>query len=222
MDDRLDDRSEKTLGQTSTRNLTLQHGSVTRDDREAVTGQRGCVLWLTGLSGSGKSTIAHATEERLIRERRPCYVLDGDNIRHGLNADLGFSPDDRAENIRRIGEVAALFADAGLIAIVAFIAPTRAGRDRARSRVGSERFFEIFVDAPIAVCEARDPKGLYQKAKSGEIAEFTGVSAPYEEPEAPELRIRSDETAVDEAVERIHALLVQRSIIAPRPEVATP
>ncbi|HEX7706970.1 MAG TPA: adenylyl-sulfate kinase [Thermoanaerobaculia bacterium] len=219
MNDRRDDRSEKT--QAAARNLTYQHGSVGRVEREVVAGQRGCVLWLTGLSGSGKSTIAHATEKRLIRERRLCYVLDGDNIRHGLNADLGFSPEERSENIRRIGEVAALFADAGLIAIVAFIAPTRAGRDQARSRAGRERFFEIFIDAPIAVCEARDPKGLYQKARAGEIAEFTGVSAPYEEPENPELRIRSDGTSIDDAVERIHELLVQRSIIDPRPEVAT-
>ena len=147
------------------------------------------MVWLTGLSGAGKSTLATAVEAALIRAGHAACVLDGDNLRHGLNADLGFSPEDRRENIRRAGEVAALFADAGLIVIAAFISPYRAGREAAREAIGAARFLEVFLDAPLAVCERRDPKGLYRRARAGEIAEFTGISAPYEPPEAPALTL---------------------------------
>ena len=154
-------------------------------------GQRGCVVWFTGLSGSGKSTLARALEERLVSSGHLVYVLDGDNIRHGLNCDLGFSPEDRNENIRRIGEVAALFRDAGIVVLTAFISPYRADRDLARQAVGEDRFLEVFVDAPLATCEERDPKGLYVKARAGEIPEFTGLTAPYEEPPNPALVVNT-------------------------------
>lgn len=175
-------------------------------------GKRGAVVWLTGLSGSGKTTIASALAEALTRAGHAVYVLDGDRLRNGLNEDLGFTPEDRAENIRRAGEVAALFADAGVIAVAAFISPYREGRDRARHAAGAESFFEIFVDTPIEECERRDAKGLYRRARAGEIADFTGVSAPYEPPLAPDLRIRGG--SVEETVDRIVALLAERGVIA--------
>ena len=198
------------------RNLTFHHGLVSAADREALLGQRGCVLWLTGLSGSGKSTIARAVEKRLIEGGRLAYVLDGDNVRHGLNADLGFSDADRVENIRRIGEVTALFADAGLIAITAFISPFRADRDQARALLPGGRFIEVFIDAPIEVCEERDPKGLYRKAREGKISEFTGINSPYEPPEAAELVIPSGELSVDDAAAKVVQLLEARALIPPR------
>lgn len=199
----------------TTRNLTFRLGLVSATDRESLLGQRGCVVWLTGLSGSGKSTIARGVESRLVEAGRLTYVLDGDNVRHGLNADLGFADADRAENIRRIGEVTALFADAGLIAITAVISPFRADRDQARALVTGGRFLEVFVDAPIEVCEERDPKGLYRKAREGKIPDFTGITSPYEPPEAPELVIRSGELSVDEAAARVVELLERRSLIPP-------
>jgi len=174
--------------------------------------KRGAVVWLTGLSGSGKTTVAHALADELTRAGHLAYVLDGDRLRDGLNAGLGFSPEDRAENIRRAGEVAALFADAGVIAIAAFISPYRAGRDGARRAAGSDRFFEIFIDTPIEECERRDAKGLYRRARAGEIADFTGVSAPYEPPLAPDLHLRGG--SVEESVDRIAALLAERGVIA--------
>src|SRR5690606_21478204 len=155
------------------RNLTLQRSLVAARDRAALLGQRGAVIWLTGLSGSGKSTIAYALERRLTGARRLTYVLDGDNVRHGLCSDLGFSPEDRTENIRRIGEVAALFADAGLIIITSFISPYRSDRELARSRAAAGSFIEVFLDVPVEVCERRDPKGLYKKARAGETPQFT-------------------------------------------------
>jgi adenylyl-sulfate kinase len=178
-------------------NLTWHRGRIQAADREALLRQRGCVVWLTGLSGSGKSTIACALEERLIRDGHPAFVLDGDNVRHGLNRDLGFLAEDREENIRRIGEVGALFAQAGVITIAAFISPYKAGRHAARAAAGEGRFFEVFLDTPLEACESRDPKGLYQKVRAGEISEFTGVDAPYEKPEHPELVI--DTAAMDVA-----------------------
>jgi len=196
-------------------NIVWHHGAIDAIRRGALLRQRGCVLWFTGLSGSGKSTIACALEEALIDAGHLAYILDGDNIRHGLNRDLDFSSDDRHENIRRIGEVAALFADAGLITISAFISPYREDRAQARSlvetRLGAP-FFEIFVDTPIAVCEQRDPKGLYRKARAGEIQAFTGVSAPYEPPQQPDLVLPTAELAPSACVARLTAFLATREV----------
>ncbi len=191
-------------------NLTLQHTQVAARDRAVLLGQRGAVIWLTGLSGSGKSTIAYALERRLTASRRLTYVLDGDNVRHGLCSDLGFSPDDRMENIRRIGEVAALFSDAGLIIITSFISPYRSDRDLARKRVPAGKFIECFLDVPVEVCERRDPKGLYKKARAGEISDFTGVSAPYERPDAAEIALDTDALDIDACVETVVRYLEER------------
>ena len=193
-------------------NITWHHGHIDDASRTRLLGQRGCVLWFTGLSGSGKSTVARAVEAELVEQHRFCAVLDGDNIRHGLNRDLGFSPEDRTENIRRIGEVARLFADFNNIVLTAFISPYRADRDRARETVGSDRFFEIYCAADLDVCEERDPKGLYKKARAGEIPEFTGISAPYEAPEQPELVLRTGEQTLEESVQTVLDFLNSRSI----------
>jgi bifunctional enzyme CysN/CysC len=183
-------------------NLTQVAHRITTDQRVRRNGHKGGVLWLTGLSGAGKSTIAMAVEQELFRRGYLVYVLDGDNVRKGLNTNLGFSPEDRAENIRRIGEVAALFADAGQIAISAFISPYRSDRRRARAAAGAG-FHEVYVKANLDTCERRDPKGLYKRARTGEIAEFTGVTAPYEPPEAPELTIDTDARTIDESVAEV-------------------
>jgi adenylylsulfate kinase len=188
---------------TQSRNITLQRSLVAARDRAQLLSQRGAVIWLTGLSGSGKSTIGYALERRLNGARHLTYVLDGDNVRHGLCSDLGFSPQDRTENIRRIGEVAALFADAGLIIITSFISPYRSDRELARQRVPAGKFIEVFLDVPVEVCERRDPKGLYKKARAGEIPEFTGISAPYERPVAPELSLDTDSLDLDACVDTI-------------------
>jgi bifunctional enzyme CysN/CysC len=173
-------------------NVVFHEGTVTREQRWAATGHAGLTVWLTGLSGSGKSTVAVALEQRLIEHGTPAYLLDGDNLRHGLNGDLGFSAADRDENVRRVAEVARLFADAGVVALVPLISPYRAARARARAvhEAAGVRFVEVFVDTPIAVCEQRDPKGLYAKARAGEITGFTGIDDPYEAPTAPELTLR--------------------------------
>jgi len=192
---------------STNRNLTRTYGHVEPEQRHALLGQRGAVVWLTGLSGSGKSTIAYALERALVSDRHIAYVLDGDNVRHGLNADLGFSPEDRDENIRRVGEAAALFAKAGVIAIASFISPYRAARDRARACVGADRFIEVFLDVSVDVCERRDPKGLYAKARAGEIKQFTGVSAPYERPDAAQVTLDTDKLDVDACVAAIVAYL---------------
>jgi bifunctional enzyme CysN/CysC len=192
-----------------TENVVWHPGAVARSDRAAVTGGLGVTVWLTGLSGSGKSTVAHRTEQRLIESGRATYVLDGDNLRHGLNGDLGFSADDRTENVRRVGEVARLMADAGLVVLVPVISPYRADRNRVR-RIHSTAdvaFLEVFVDTPIEVCEARDPKGLYAKARAGEIKGFTGIDDPYETPETPDLVIDTTQHDVDEAARRIISAL---------------
>ncbi len=175
--------------------------------RSGVLGQKGSTVWLTGFSGAGKSTIARELERQLLARRKIAYVLDGDNIRKGLNRDLGFSPRDREENIRRIGEVARLFADTEIIAIIAFISPYRADRDRARALHDEGSFFEIHVDCPLQVCEARDTKGLYARARRGEVADFTGISAPYEAPESPELRLDTSVSSLPDCVAAILALL---------------
>ncbi len=174
-------------------NVHWHDGDITRADRERLNGHRAVCLWFTGLSGSGKSTIAREVEKMLFERGIHAYVLDGDNIRHGLNKDLGFSPEDRSENIRRIGEVAKLFVDAGFIVMTAFISPYRRDRDRVRALMREGEFVEVYIKCTIDVCEARDPKGLYKKARAGEIKEFTGISAPYEEPVRPELVIDTSE-----------------------------
>ena len=188
-------------------NITWHEGHVTREDREKRLGQRGVTVWLTGLSGSGKSTIAVAAERELLSQGRVAYVLDGDNVRHGLNANLGFSPEDRTENIRRIGEVAKLFTDAGIIVLTSFISPYRADRDAVREKMEKGDFVECYVAASLDTCESRDVKGLYKKARAGEIPEFTGISAPYEEPSAPELVIDTNEQSVEESVAQLVAYL---------------
>jgi bifunctional enzyme CysN/CysC len=188
---------------TKSNNIYWSRGKVTAQQRELRNGQLGCILWLTGLSSAGKSTIATELERELFNLGRHAYVLDGDNIRHGLGSDLGFSPKDRAENIRRIGEVAKLFADAGVICITAFISPYRADRDIVRRIMPPGRFVEVFVNAPLEVCEQRDPKGLYVKARANEIKEFTGISAPYEPPLQPEIELRTDQLSVAESVARM-------------------
>lgn len=189
-------------------NVVFQVGTVTRAEREAATGHSGSTVWLTGLSGSGKSTVAIALEQLLVGQGSPAYLLDGDNLRHGLNGDLGFDAASRAENVRRAGEVALLFADAGVVAIVPLISPYRADRDRVRARhkeLGVP-FVEVFVDTPIELCEQRDVKGLYAKARAGEITGFTGIDDPYEAPSAPELVLTPGPTP-DEAAAAIAALL---------------
>ena len=189
------------------RTVVWHAGQVTGEDRALLLKQRPATLWLTGLSGAGKSTIACALERRLLESGHASYVLDGDNVRHGLNRDLGFSPQDRAENIRRIAEVARLLNDAGLIVITAFISPYRADREMARSVVGSAGFLEVHVNTPIEVCEERDPKGFYKLARAGEIPAFTGVSAPYEPPLNPVCSIDTALHSVDECVELLMGLL---------------
>jgi adenylyl-sulfate kinase len=182
-------------------------GRVTPEDRRRLFRQRPVTIWLTGLSASGKSTLAYELEHRLISSGRPCLALDGDNVRHGLNADLGFSPADRRENVRRIAEVAKLFNEVGLIVITAFISPYRDDRDAAKRIIGEQRFLEVFLDAPLAVCEARDPKGLYRKARAGEVSEFTGISAPYERPEYPDMVLRTDLLDASQAAAEVMARL---------------
>jgi adenylylsulfate kinase len=172
-------------------NIVWHDAQVAPGDRAAVSGSRGAVVWLTGLSGSGKSTISRQLEKILLERRVMSYVLDGDNLRFGLCRDLGFSPADRAENIRRVGEVAKLFADSGTVCVTAFVSPYRSDRDGVRALLPAGQFMEVFVDTPIELCEARDPKGLYQKARQGQIPEFTGISAPYEAPIDPELRLET-------------------------------
>ena len=184
--------------------ITSQVASAEREQRH---GHPGRIIWLTGLSGAGKSTIAMALERRLFDAGRNVYVLDGDIVRGGLCADLGFSSDDRAENIRRIGEVARIMADAGLLVIVAFISPFRADRDRVRAGMPEGRFTEVHVSTPLEICEQRDTKGLYAKARAGELSDFTGISSPYEPPEAPEVTLPTEQLTVDECVERIVEVL---------------
>lgn len=190
------------------------HGAiVTHEERASVVGQNGAVIWLTGLSASGKSTIARRCEQILLERGHVAYVLDGDNIRFGLNKDLGFSPADRTENIRRIGEVAKLFADACVVTLTAFISPYRADREKVRSLMNQGTFIECYVHAPLDVCEQRDPKGLYKKARAGQIPEFTGISAPYEEPLSPEVTLRTSELSVDECALAIVKYLEEKGFL---------
>ena len=193
--------------------VTWHPGLVDHDTRESLIGQRGVVVWLTGLSGSGQSTVGRELERLLLREGRLAYMLDGDNLRHGLNADLGFAPADRAENIRRVGAVAQLFADAGVVCIAAFVSPYRADRLAARRLLPEGRFIEVHVATPLEVCEARDPKGLYKKARAGEISDFTGISAPYEVPERPELVLETADRSAVDAAAQVLALLRARGVV---------
>ncbi len=188
-------------------NIRWHGAELTQDEREKRLGQRGCVVWFTGLSGSGKSTVSRRVEAQLLHRNVHVYTLDGDNLRHGLNADLGFSPADRTENIRRVGCVAALFADSSTVCLTAFISPYRSDRAIARERVADGRFVEVFVDTPLEICEQRDPKGLYKKARSGEIGQFTGISAPYEAPEEPEIWLQTEGRSPDECAALVVAKL---------------
>lgn len=196
-------------------NITWHEGHVTRDAREKLLKQRGATLWFTGLSASGKSTIAFTLEHELVRLGRLAYVLDGDNIRHGMNKNLGFSAADREENIRRIGEVAKLFADAGLIVMTSFISPYRKDRDNVRAlhQAANMPFVEIHVATPISTCETRDPKGLYKKARAGELKNFTGIDDPYEAPTTPEMTIDATNTSPQEAAALIVRYLAERQMV---------
>ncbi|WP_457640372.1 adenylyl-sulfate kinase [Persephonella sp.] len=194
--------------QTKEKKFIIPHkGNIKKEDRQRQKGHKSAILWFTGLSGSGKSTLAHAVEEKLFEMSVHTYVLDGDNIRTGLNKDLGFSAEDREENIRRIGEVAKLFVDAGIITLTAFISPYRKDRDLVRNLVEKGEFIEIYVKCPLEVCEQRDVKGLYKKARAGIIKNFTGIDDPYEEPEDPEIVVETDKETIEESVNKIISFL---------------
>jgi len=194
-------------------NIIWHHATVTRKRRQQQNGHQSVILWFTGLSGAGKSTLAHAVEEELHKNGAKTFVLDGDNVRHGLCSDLGFNDKDRKENIRRIGETAKLMLESGVIVLSAFISPFREDRRVARSLFPHGEFIEIFCDCSLEVCESRDPKGIYQKARKGEIKYFTGISSPYEIPENPEITIKSDELPLNESVQKIVEYLLVRGII---------
>ncbi|MGO4547743.1 adenylyl-sulfate kinase [Paenibacillus sp. 2TAB23] len=199
---------------TQKRNVTWQQSTISLDNHASLKGHRGGVIWLTGLSGSGKSTLASELGKRLFSHHIHTFILDGDNLRHGLNSDLGFSQTDRKENIRRLGEVAKLFVDAGLVVIVAAISPFRIDRDQARSLFPADRFFEVFLSCSLRVCEQRDPKGLYKKARADEITDFTGITSPYEKPIDPEVIVKTDELTIDETVDTIWRKVVLRAFVA--------
>jgi adenylylsulfate kinase len=194
-------------------NVTWHDHRVSRQDREKIKGQKSAVLWFTGLSACGKSTIANTVDHMLSEMGRHTYLLDGDNIRMGLNKNLGFSAEDRAENIRRIGEVSKLFADAGVITLTAFISPYKVDRDNVRALLKPGEFIEVFVDASLETCEKRDPKGLYKKARAGEIKNFTGISDPYEAPEKPELVLDSNTKGIDELAGEVVAYLKSKGLV---------
>jgi adenylylsulfate kinase len=195
-------------------NIYWYNGLITREDRKLMKGHRGFTLWFTGLSAAGKSTLAVATEKALYERGCHTYILDGDNIRHGLNKNLAFSPEDRAENIRRIGEVANLFRDCGIINMTAFISPYRNDRQAARDLGDADEFIEVFVDCPAEICEQRDPKGVYKKGRQGIIKEFTGISAPYEAPENPEIHLRTDHMSIEDCVQTIITYLITHGYIS--------
>lgn len=203
------------MTEPKSKNITWHKPLITCADREEKNRYKGVVLWLTGLPSSGKSTLGHEVERLLFERGCNSYVLDGDNIRHGLNKNVGFSPEDRKENIRRIGEVAKLFAEAGVIVFTAFISPYREDRDQARALNEPGRFFEIYCACSVGECENRDPKGLWQRARKGEIEEFTGVSAPYEEPLTPEIIVQTDKYGLEECAEQIMRHLEEQGVIPP-------
>jgi len=194
-------------------NTVWHHATVTRRRREEQSGHKGAIIWFTGFSGSGKSTLAHAVEETLHQRGCHTFVLDGDNVRHGLCGDLGFSADDRIENIRRIGEMSKLFMEAGVIVLTAFISPFRADRERVRGMVEHGDFFEIFCNSTLEICESRDVKGLYKKARAGQISDFTGISSPYEAPENPELTVNTGTAELDACVKQVLDEMSLRNII---------
>ncbi|WP_332691175.1 adenylyl-sulfate kinase [Halalkalibacter lacteus] len=194
-------------------NIVWHDTTIKKEERQERNGHRSAILWFTGLSGAGKSTLANALEQQLFKHGKNSYVLDGDNVRHGLNKGLGFSDEDRKENIRRIGEVAKLFVDSGTLVCTAFISPFKEDRNRVRELVEDDEFIEVYVRCSLEACEERDPKGLYKKARTGEIPEFTGISSPYEEPDAPEIIIDSDKQTVEESVKSILAYLTEKNIL---------
>lgn len=201
------------IADPASRNVVWHEATITRSDRERLNGHRGVILWFTGLSGSGKSTLAHAVEAQLFERGYRTFVLDGDNVRHGLCADLGFSDRDRQENIRRIGEVAKLFMEAGVITLAAFVSPFRADRDRVRALVADGEYIEVYCQASLDVCEQRDVKGLYAKARAGQIPEFTGISSPYEAPEAAELQIDTGSRSLEDCVAQVLDYLARQGVI---------
>jgi len=205
------------MNDQKSQNITRVDLKVTREHREGALNQRGVTIWFTGLSASGKSTVATCVDQMLTANGAHCYVLDGDNMRFRLNSDLGFSPEDRTENIRRIGEVARLFTQAGVINLTAFISPYRSDRDRNRAMQEPADFIEVFVDCPIDVCERRDPKGLYKRARAGEIAEFTGVTAPYEPPLKPEIVCRTDQEMPEESAAKVVQYLETHGYLSSEP-----
>jgi adenylylsulfate kinase len=194
-------------------NTVWHQATITRQQRETLNGHRSVILWFTGLSGSGKSTLSHAVEDSLHERGCRTFVIDGDNVRHGLCADLGFSDQDRVENIRRVGEVAKLFTEAGVITLTAFISPFRADRDRVRNLLSAGDFIEIYCDCPLEICEQRDVKGLYKRARAGEIKEFTGISSPYEAPETPELVVQTGTEPLESSVAEVLSFLVSKGIL---------
>jgi len=202
------------MTQPKAQNIVWHETTVSKSEREAINGHKGCTVWLTGLSGSGKSTLANLLEKALWERGIRSFVLDGDNVRHGLNKDLGFSPADRTENIRRIGEVAKLFTEAGVINSTAFISPYRADRDLVREIMEDGDFIEVLVDCELDECEKRDPKGLYKKARAGEIPEFTGISAPYEAPEKPELTINTTSQSPEDSLAEIIGYLESKGYLS--------
>ncbi len=193
--------------------VVWHNSTVTHEERAHQKKQKPVVLWFTGLSGSGKSTVANAVESKLLFLNKHSYLLDGDNVRHGLNKDLGFSDEDRVENIRRIGEVAKLFVDSGAIVLTAFISPFISDRAQVRDLLPKAQFLEVFIDTPIEICEARDPKGLYKKARAGEIKNFTGIDSAYEAPESPEIHIKTAELSVEECAEQVILALQEKNYI---------
>jgi adenylylsulfate kinase len=194
-------------------NIVRHNSQITKKDRINLTAQKACILWFTGLSGSGKSTIANAVEEALYHNKNFTYLLDGDNVRHGLNSNLGFDDASRVENIRRVGEVAKLFVESGQIVLTAFISPFIADREAVKNLVEKDEFIEIFIDTPLEVCESRDPKGLYKKARAGEIKFFTGISSPYEAPKSEDIHILNDQISIDKACEKVIDFLIDNNYI---------
>ena len=200
---------------TKSSNVVWQQQYINRENREALNQHKGSILWFTGLSGAGKSTLANAVEQQLHKLGIHTFILDGDNVRHGLCSDLGFTAEDREENIRRIAETSKLFIEAGVVVLTAFISPFRSDRQAARKLVKENDFLEIYCKCPLHVCESRDVKGLYKKARAGEIADFTGISSPYEEPENAELIVQTDETSIEESAQQVISFLVKQGVIKP-------